>query len=40
MSRFVKDVRTLAAAGELQQTLASMQELSQHLNATDQKFAA
>jgi hypothetical protein len=40
MSRFVKDVRTLADAGELTETMRSVRELSAQLAATDSKLAA
>ena len=40
LSRFMKDVRTLADAGKLTEMLKSVRELSQRMNATDAKIAA
>lgn len=40
VSRFVKDVRTLADAGELTEMLTAVREVSQHMNAASAKNAA
>jgi site-specific DNA recombinase len=40
MRAFMKDVRTLAVRGELTETLASIRELSQHMDATSENITA
>jgi hypothetical protein len=40
LSGFVKDVRTLANAGELTEMLASIVKLSRHMEAAERKVAA
>ena len=40
LSGFVKDVRTLADAGELADMLRSVRELSRHMKVSEEKSAA